>query len=114
SGDDRMTAPALQIAREPALRGSRAAMILAGLGLIGLIAGLHGRSVTHGLFLDDHAHYKQLRECDWSLRGLTDACRLDLVGASGYIDLWWLPDVTLRFFRPVAFALMKVTYTLSG
>ena len=61
--------------------------------LAALIGGMHGRSVTHGLFLDDHAHLRQLQECGWSLRELTDACRLELVG--GVIDIWWLPETTL-------------------
>jgi hypothetical protein len=90
----------------------RAALIGGALLLAGLIAGLHGSSVRAGLLMDDHAHLRQLGACDWSLAGLTAACRLELVG--GTIELWWLPETTLRFFRPVAFGLMKLTYTLSG
>ncbi|TWT40283.1 hypothetical protein RAS1_39910 [Phycisphaerae bacterium RAS1] len=89
--------------------GRRAAALLA---LAAVIFIAHGRSLSYGLFMDDHAHFRQLRECDWSLAGLVDACRLDLVG--GVIDIWWLPACTLRFFRPVAFALMKLTYKLGG
>jgi len=81
------------------------------LGLAALITLLHGRAVNYGLFMDDYAHYRQLRECGWSLGELADACRLELVG--GVIDIWWLPECTLRFFRPVSFGLMKLTYTLS-
>lgn len=77
-----------------------------------LIGAMHGRCVFQGLFLDDHAHFKQLRECGWSLRELVDACRLEIIG--GVVDYWWLPDVTLRFFRPVAFGIMKLCYTLCG
>lgn len=77
-----------------------------------LIACMHGRCILHGLFLDDHAHYRQLQECGWSLRELTDACRLELVG--GVIDVWWLPETTLRFFRPVSFAIMKAIYSVTG
>ncbi|MEW6249294.1 MAG: hypothetical protein AB1716_01505 [Planctomycetota bacterium] len=80
-------------------------------GLTVLILAFHGRALSYGLTLDDHAHYRQLREADWSLASLSAACRLDLVGGST-LELWWLPDVTLRFFRPVAFGLMKLTYTL--
>ena len=80
--------------------------------LAGLIGGLHGRSLGYGLFMDDYAHYRQLQAADWSLRSLTDACRLELNG--GVIDIWWMPECTLRFFRPVAFGLMKLAYTLSG
>jgi len=82
------------------------------LALAAIVLAVHGSSLRGGLFMDDHAHFRQLRECDWSLAGLTAACRLELVG--GTIHLWWLPDCTLRFFRPVAFGLMKVAYTLVG
>ena len=80
--------------------------------LAGLIAALHGRSLAYGLFMDDYAHIRQLRSADWSLRALIDACRLELNG--GVIDIWWMPECTLRFFRPAAFGIMKLTYTLSG
>ncbi|MFH1747405.1 MAG: hypothetical protein ABIG44_10225 [Planctomycetota bacterium] len=73
---------------------------------------LHFQSLHYGLFMDDHAHFRQLQECDWSLSGLTGACRLELVG--GVAGLWFMPDCTLRFFRPIAFGLMKLTYTLGG
>lgn len=76
-----------------------------------LIAALHGRSLGYGLFMDDYAHFLQLREANWSLSELTAACRLELVG--GAVDLWWLPETTLRFFRPVSFGIMKAVYTAS-
>jgi hypothetical protein len=87
-------------------------IIAAILALAVLIGALHGRSLSYGLFMDDHAHYRQLRECGWSLGELTRAGHLELVG--GVIELWWMPDCTLRFFRPLAFGLMKLTYALSG
>jgi hypothetical protein len=73
---------------------------------------MDGRAVTYGLFMDDYAHYRQLRDCGWSLDELTRTCHLELIG--GVIELWWMPECTLRFFRPVAFGIMKLTYTLSG
>lgn len=82
----------------------------AGLALAILIA--HGRALDNGLFMDDHAHIRQLQECGWSLGELVSACRLELVG--GIIDYWWMPECTLRFFRPLSFGVMKLTYTLSG
>lgn len=88
------------------------AWAFAALLLIVLIAAAHGHAVTLGWFMDDWAHVRQLREADWSLGGLANACRLELVG--GVIDLWWLPECTLRFFRPISFALMKVAYVLLG
>ncbi|KKM69731.1 hypothetical protein LCGC14_1447810, partial [marine sediment metagenome] len=91
----------------------RSGLLTAGgiVALAGLILLLHGGSLSHGLFMDDYAHFQQLRECGWSLGELTRACRLELVGE--IIELWWMPELTLRFFRPVAFGLMKLTYTLS-
>jgi hypothetical protein len=86
--------------------------VAAVVSLAAMIFLLHGRCLDYGLFMDDYAHFRQLRACDWSLRGLTNACRLELVG--GVIELWWLPETTLRFFRPVAFGLMKLAYTLVG
>jgi len=90
----------------------RGQLILAILSLAILIGVFHGRALDYGLFMDDYAHYRQLREADWSLGDLVDACRLDLSG--GVIDLWWMPECTLRFFRPIAFGIMKLTYTLGG
>lgn len=80
--------------------------------LAGVVLAVHGRCLSHGLFMDDHPHFRQLREADWSLSGLTAACRLELFG--NYCHAWWMPEVTLRFFRPVSFAIMKVVYELGG
>ena len=91
----------------PLLRDGGVVLLLAALILV-----LHSNSLDHGLFMDDYAHFQQLRECDWSLGGLVDACRLELVG--GVVNLWFIPECTLRFFRPVSFGLMKLTYTLGG
>lgn len=77
-----------------------------------LIISLHGRCLEYGLFMDDHAHARQLRESGWSLRELVDACRLDLFGE--ILEVWWQRDFSIRFFRPVAFACMKLVYVLSG
>ncbi|MBK8914797.1 MAG: hypothetical protein IPM64_09415 [Phycisphaerales bacterium] len=80
--------------------------------LAGLVLAVHGRCLSHGLFMDDHPHWRQLREADWSLAGLTAACRLELFG--NYCHAWWMPEVTLRFFRPVSFAIMKAVYELGS
>ncbi len=92
---------------------SRRFTLLAAAGLAILIAGFHGRSLRVGLFMDDYAHFRQLRECGWSIGELTRACRLEILG--GVIEYWAVPeDLTLRFFRPVAFGLMKLAYTAVG
>lgn len=103
-----MTAPSLARVFQRPMSGNAAGIV----ALLALILLLHGSSLDHGLFMDDHAHFRQLREADWSFGALVDACRLELVG--GVIDLWFLPECTLRFFRPLAFGVMKLTYTLGG
>jgi hypothetical protein len=103
------------IARGPATSRGIAGALQTG-AAIGLLALLilivHGGSLNNGLLMDDYAHFQQLQDSDWSLTGLTNACRLELVG--GVLDLWFLPDCTLRFFRPLAFGTMKLLYTLGN
>ncbi len=82
------------------------------LAVLAAILALHGPALRGSLFLDDYAHYQQLKAADWSLRSLTDACRLELIG--GVLETPWFEPCTLRFFRPIAFGLMKLAYTLSG
>ena len=77
-----------------------------------LVALAHIPSVRTGLFLDDHAHYQQLRDGDWSYRSIVAAARLGIVG--DVMDLWSKHEAGLRFYRPVAFALMRLEYTLVG
>ncbi len=96
----------------PKSRGTFGYYAIAGGLLAVVIMAMHGRSLNFGWFMDDYAHLRQLRECGWSLGSLVAACRLELNG--GVVDMWWLPEVTLRFFRPVAFALMKLAYVLTG
>jgi hypothetical protein len=93
--------------RRPAIQHATAFLLLAL-----LILGVHHSALVGGLFMDDYAHFQQLKGSDWSLAGLTDACRLELIG--GVAEIWFLPECTLRFFRPLAFGLMKLTYTLAG
>ncbi|MBN1489534.1 MAG: hypothetical protein JXA69_06410 [Phycisphaerae bacterium] len=85
--------------------------------LMGLVVGVlvalgHAWSIPTGLFLDDHAHYRQLRDGDWSYRSAVAAARLGIVG--DVMDLWSNHEAGLRFYRPVAFWLMRVEYTLGG
>jgi hypothetical protein len=72
----------------------------------------HWTSVPTGWFQDDHAHLQHLREAGWSLPSIIAASRLEFVGE--ILDLWGRPAVELRFFRPVAFWIMKATYTVVG
>ncbi len=86
--------------------------LLAVFSLALMILLIHGVSLRGGWLMDDWAHLRQLREAKWTLSDLTAACRLELVG--GITEYWWMPDCTLRFFRPVAFGLMKLTYELTN
>ena len=81
--------------------------------VIGLaVAGGHGWSVVSGLYLDDHAHHQHLREGDWSFRSAVDSAELGIVG--DVLDLWGRREAGLRFFRPIAFWIMRAEYTLGG
>ncbi len=72
----------------------------------------HGWSVVSGLYLDDHAHYQHLREGDWSFRSAVSSAELGIVG--DVLDLWGRTEAGLRFFRPIAFWIMRAEYTLGG
>lgn len=92
--------------REPFGRAASAIIVL-----VFLLAG-HVWSLDTGLFLDDHAHYASLRRHDWSFRSAVESSRLAIVGE--VLDLWGRPEAGLKFFRPVAFWIMKAEYTLVG
>lgn len=77
-----------------------------------LVLAGHGWNVRSGLFLDDHAHYRHLRQGDWSYRTLVEASWLGVVG--DVMDLWFAGDTGLHFYRPLAFALLKIEYLLAG
>lgn len=85
--------------------------VLALVVLFFVVAG-HAWSVDAGLFLDDHAHYEHLKEAGWSFRGSVAASRLGIIG--DVMDLWGRQEKGLRFFRPIAFWIMKAEYTLVG
>lgn len=80
--------------------------------LIAVVAGAHGFSLTCGLWLDDHLHYQQLRKAGWNFHDLVAASTLD--AGVQRVRFWGSTTHELRFFRPVAFALMKAEYTLIG
>lgn len=81
--------------------------------VVGMVAAIHGYSVTTGLWLDDHLHIQQLRQAPWSYRGVLEASRLDLLGPDRVL-FWGGQTWSLRFYRPLAFAVMKAEYTLIG
>ena len=85
--------------------------LLIGIGLAVLVLAAHGFSLEADLFLDDHAHFAQLRESDWSFRSAVDSARLGIVG--DVMDLWGRKVVGLRFFRPVAFWILRIEYTIA-
>lgn len=78
--------------------------------LMAVIAAAHGYSLTGGLWLDDHIHYQGLRDAGWNVRDLIHAATLD--PSTTHFQVWGLMEQGLRFFRPVAFGLMKAQYTL--
>ncbi len=84
------------------------------LAFAGIVAGCvllaHLPSLTTGLYLDDYAHYEHLKDGDWSYRSAIDAARLGIVGE--VLDLWGRQEAGLRFYRPIAFWIMRAEYTL--
>ncbi|MHC4797641.1 MAG: hypothetical protein ACYTF1_13440, partial [Planctomycetota bacterium] len=74
-----------------------------------VLAG-HIWSIDSGLWLDDHAHYEHLHNLDWSFASAVEASRLGIVG--DVLDLWGRHEAGLRFFRPIAFWIMKIEYTI--
>lgn len=79
--------------------------------VIGLFIVLaHGGSVFTGRYLDDYAHYQHLREGDWSYRSAVESSRLGIVRE--VLDLWGRQEAGLKFYRPIAFWIMRAEYTL--
>jgi len=76
-----------------------------------VLAG-HIWSIGAGLYLDDHSHFAHLRNEGWSFREAVDAAELGIVGE--VMDLWGRREAGLRFFRPIAFWIMKAEYTVAG
>ena len=72
----------------------------------------HVWSLEAGLFLDDHAHYRQLKSGDWSFQSAVDSARLGIVG--DVMDLWSHQESGLRFFRPIAFWILRAEYTIAN
>ena len=75
-----------------------------------LVLLAHLWNADTGLYLDDHTHYRNLAGCGWRYGDLVGACRLPMIG--GVAELWFAPQTELRFYRPLAFLLMKVEYTV--
>ncbi len=80
--------------------------------ILGFVLIGHAQSLPSGLYLDDHAHFQHLREGDWSLASAVASAELGILGE--VMDLWGGTESGLRFFRPVAFWLLKLEYTIGG
>ncbi len=84
-----------------------------GLILAAFIGVAHFFALDSGLFFDDHAHLASLREGDWSFQSAIAASELGR--ADQVIEMWGAGGVVrVRFFRPVAFWIMRAQYTLLG
>lgn len=91
-------------------RSSVSRWLAPALTVAALVLLAHLWNADTGLYLDDHAHYHHLAQAGWRHADLIDACRLPVVG--GVAELWFAPQTELRFYRPLAFLLMKVEYTV--
>lgn len=72
----------------------------------------HGWSLFDGLGLDDHWHYRTIRQSGWSLPELLDATT---IRSDELYDLWWQDHpVQFQYSRPLSVALMKIVYAIIG
>lgn len=77
------------------------------------VVTVHGWSLGAGLFLDDYSHLARLQQASWQPGELIQASTLHFVG--DHLKFWWAKqDLTLRYFRPVSFVIMKAQYMLCG
>lgn len=76
------------------------------------VAGVHGWSISGGLFLDDHGHWENIAKSGWSVRSLISAAELDYAESAARI--WWADDPpSIRFFRPISFLIMRLQHGIS-
>jgi len=72
----------------------------------------HGWSLGDGLALDDHWHYHSIHQRPFEFSDLLHATTIDV---KQQVGLWWQErDVRFVYARPVAVALLKASYALSG
>ncbi|MBN1342845.1 MAG: hypothetical protein JXQ73_09215 [Phycisphaerae bacterium] len=84
-----------------------------GIGLIVLaVAAFQGESVGNGLLLDDYDRRVGLREGDWSFGSMVKVSGLG--SDRRHVEMWWQPDVEIRYFRPLGFLIYRVIYVLAG
>jgi hypothetical protein len=69
------------------------------------------QSLGFGLWLDDHAHFLHLRERGWGYRDAIEEAYLAIPGEVS--DCWGRTEPPIRFYRPVAFTLMKIEYHIA-
>jgi len=72
----------------------------------------YAQSLRFGLWFDDHAHYLHLKKGGWSHTDAVEAAYLAVPGE--VMDYWGRSEPLIRYYRPVAFTLMKIEYTVAG
>ncbi|NOX57488.1 MAG: hypothetical protein GXP29_01350, partial [Planctomycetes bacterium] len=71
----------------------------------------HGWSLWDGLGIDDHWHYRTIRQTGWSPSELLDATT---IRSADLFKLWWQDaPVQFQYSRPLSVALMKLVYTVT-
>lgn len=77
--------------------------------LIALFVAIgYAQSLKLGLWLDDNPHFLHLRDQAWSYRDAVEAAYLANPGEVA--DCWGRTEPPIRFYRPVAFTLMRIQY----
>ncbi|MDM8008298.1 MAG: hypothetical protein QUV05_19330 [Phycisphaerae bacterium] len=87
--------------------------IACAIGLLLIVLAAHGVSIWDGLFFDDHWHRAAFRNYGWSPSDLMESATIDLSGRLNH--LWWQERPAVwRYPRPVAMAVAKAEFVLSG
>lgn len=97
-----------------ASRAQRLAQAAGGAATLALLTVLaHFGSLHDGLFFDDHWHRHHVLQANWTPADLTNAAAFDLPGELA--NLWWQErPIRLQYVRPLAMAVLKAEYALTG
>lgn len=80
-------------------------------GLIALFVAVgYAQTLGFGRWLDDHPHFLHLRDRGWTYRDAVEQSFLAIPGEVA--DCWGRTEPPIRFYRPVAFTLMKIQYLI--
>jgi hypothetical protein len=103
----------MQTATEPGAAEYRRHTLLSQIGLALAIVVVHGSALFDETRHDDHLHRERLRTTGWGWNDLIESTTFELPGRQ--MHFWWQTQpVQWRYPRPVAMAILKAEFTISG